>query len=291
MNEELLDSGHKSWLERLSLALLGEPKDRRELLAILREAQQRELLDADTLEMMEGVMEVSEMQVRDVMISRAQMTVVDNHWPMDRLLAEVMESGHSRFPVIDNSRDNVVGILIVKDLLRYFVQGGKLQLQEILRSAHFIPESKRLDRLLKEFRGNRQHMAMVVDEYGGVAGLVTIEDVLEQIVGEIDDEHDVDEKAMFINPRGEREYTVEALTPVEVFNDYFGVQLSDQEADTVGGLVMMELDHLPKPGETVDMDDRFRFRVLEADDRRLHLLELALLDDRVPPSSDAPLDS
>lgn len=290
MSEGLSDAGHRSWLERLSQALLGEPKDRHGLLAVLEEAQKRKLLDIDTLEMMKGVLEVSEMQVRDVMISRAQMVVVENDWPMERLLAEVMESGHSRFPVIDKSRDNVIGILIVKDLLRFFARSEHFQLQDILRAAHFIPESKRLDLLLKEFRGNRRHMAIVVDEYGGVAGLVTIEDVLEQIVGQIDDEHDVDEEVRFINARGEREYSVRALTPVAVFNEYFGVQLSDEEADTVGGLVMMELDHLPKPGETVDIADRFRFQVLEADDRRLHLLGLVLLGDQTP-SADPPPDS
>jgi len=278
MNEDASDSGHRSWLERLSLALLGEPKDRQELLEILREAQQRELLDLDSLRMMEGVMQVSEMQVSDVMIPRAQMEVVESDWDMERLLAEVVESGHSRFPVIDKSRDNVIGILIVKDLLRYCAKDHvAFNFQELLRPAKFIPESKRLNALLKEFRSTRLHMAIVVDEYGGVAGLVTIEDVLEEIVGEIDDEHDTDDEQRFIHQQGSNTYAVQALTPVDEFNAYFDAHFSDEEADTIGGVVITELGYLPQRGEVVDID-RFRFRVLDADERRLRLLELSLLD-------------
>jgi magnesium and cobalt transporter len=279
MNEDQSDSGHRSWLERLSFALLGEPKDREELLELLRDAQQRDLLDMDALAMMEGVMHVSEKQVRDIMVPRGQMIVVEHDWSLERLLAEVIESGHSRFPVVGESRDDVLGILIVKDLLRYFAQGaGVFLLQNILHPPKFIPESKRLNALLKEFRSTHLHMAIVVDEYGGVAGLVTIEDVLEEIVGEIDDEHDIDEDDNFIRQQGEREFTIQALTPVEEFNERFGTHFSDVKADTVGGLVMMELGHLPKRGEMVNVD-QFQFRVLRADNRRVHLLELTLPDE------------
>ena len=282
MNEERTESSHKpSWLERLSLALMGEPKDRDELIDLLRDAQQRELLDTDALAMMEGVLRVSETQVRDVMIPRAQMVVLEYDWSLERLIAEVVESGHSRLPVIDESKDNVIGILIVKDLLAHaFDRREDFNLRALLRPAKFIPESKRLNILLKEFRVNRLHMAIVVDEYGGVAGLITIEDVLEEIVGEIDDEHDIDDEGASIRPQGEA-FIVKALTPVEEFNKYFQADFSDERADTIGGLVMMDLGRLPKGGETIDLD-RFRFRVLRADNRRIHLLEMTLHDGQEP---------
>ena len=287
MNDERAESSHKSWLERLSSALMGEPKDRDELMALLRDAQQRELLDADSFKMMEGVMKVSETQVRDVMIPRAQMVVLEHDWNLERLIAEIVESGHSRLPVIDESKDNVIGILIVKDLLSHaFDRREDFDLRALLRPAKYIPESKRLNILLKEFRGNRLHMAIVVDEYGGVAGLITIEDVLEEIVGEIDDEHDTDDDSAFIRSQGDA-FIVKALTPVEDFNEYFQATLSDERADTVGGLVMMELGRLPKGGETVDLD-RFHFRVLRADNRRIHLLETSLHDgqEAAPPATE-----
>ena len=287
MNDERAESSHKSWLERLSSALMGEPKDRDELMALLRDAQQRELLDADSFKMMEGVMKVSETQVRDVMIPRAQMVVLEHDWNLERLIAEIVESGHSRLPVIDESKDNVIGILIVKDLLSHaFDRREDFDLRALLRPAKYIPESKRLNILLKEFRGNRLHMAIVVDEYGGVAGLITIEDVLEEIVGEIDDEHDIDDDSAFIRSQGDA-FIVKALTPVEDFNEYFQATLSDERADTVGGLVMMELGRLPKGGETVDLD-RFHFRVLRADNRRIHLLETSLHDgqEAAPPATE-----
>lgn len=279
MNDERSESSHKSWLERLSSALMGEPKDRDELMALLRDAQQRELLDADSFKMMEGVMKVSETQVRDVMIPRAQMVILESDWSLERLIAEIVESGHSRLPVIDQSKDNVIGILIAKDLLSHaFDRQEAFDLSALLRPAKFIPESKRLNILLKEFRSNRLHIAIVVDEYGGVAGLITIEDVLEEIVGEIDDEHDTDDTSAFIRPQGDA-FIVKALTPVEDFNAYFKAKLSDERADTIGGLVMMELGRLPKGGETVDLD-RFHFRVLRADNRRIHLLETTPHDER-----------
>ena len=277
MSEERSEPIHKpSWLERLSLALMGEPKDRDELVELLRDAQQRELLDPEALKMMEGVMRVSETQVRDVMIPRAQMVVLEHDWSLERLIAEVVESGHSRFPVIDESKDNVIGILIVKDLLIHaFDRREDFDLRALLRPAKFIPESKRLNILLNEFRANRLHMAIVVDEYGGVAGLITIEDVLEEIVGEIDDEHDaLDAENAFIRRQGDA-FIVKALTPVEDFNSYFQAELSDERADTIGGLVMMELGRLPKGGEMADIG-RFHFQVLRADNRRIHLLQMTL---------------
>ena len=277
MSEERSEPSHKpSWLERLSLALMGEPKDRDELVELLRDAQQRELLDPEALKMMEGVMRVSETQVRDVMIPRAQMVVLEHDWSLERLIAEVVESGHARFPVIDESKDNVIGILIVKDLLIHaFDRREDFDLRALLRPAKFIPESKRLNILLNEFRANRLHMAIVVDEYGGVAGLITIEDVLEEIVGEIDDEHDaLDAENAFIRRQGDA-FIVKALTPVEDFNSYFQAELSDERADTIGGLVMMELGRLPKGGEMADLG-RFHFQVLRADNRRIHLLQMTL---------------
>ncbi len=276
-----------SWLERLSQALLGEPKTRQELLDMLRDAQQRDLLEMEALAMIEGVMRVSEYQVRDIMIPRSQMVVVERDWSLERLLAEALESGHSRFPVIGESRDEVIGILIVKDVLRYFAQDpAAFRVADILRPAKFIPESKRLNALLREFRSTRLHMAIVVDEYGGVAGLVTIEDVLEEIVGEIDDEYDIDKPVDFIHPQGERQYMVQALTPVEQFNDYFATRFSDEKADTIGGLVMMEFGHLPRRGEVV-LVDGFRFEVLRADNRRVHLLGLTLPEQQEVQSTDA----
>ncbi len=280
MSEERSEPSHKpSWLERLGLALMGEPKDRDELMELLRDAQQRELLDTDALKMMEGVMRVSETQVRDVMIPRAQMVVLEHNWSLERLIAEIVESGHSRLPVIDESKDNVIGILIVKDLLAHaFDRREDFDVRALLRPAKFIPESKRLNILLNEFRSNRLHMAIVVDEYGGVAGLITIEDVLEEIVGEIDDEHDIDDDSASIRPQGDA-FIIKALTPVEQFNEYFQAELSDERADTIGGLVMMELGRLPKGGESVALG-RFHFQVLRADNRRIHLLEMTLRDDQ-----------
>jgi len=277
MSEERSESSHKpSWLERLGFTLAGEPKDRADLIDLLRDAQQRALLDPEALKMMEGVMRVSETQVRDVMIPRAQMVVLESDWSFERLIAEIVESGHSRFPVIDESKDNVIGILIVKDLLIHaFDRREDFDLRTLLRPVKFIPESKRLNILLNEFRSNRFHMAIVVDEYGGVAGVITIEDVLEEIVGEIDDEHDTtDGENTFIRQQGDV-FIVKALTPVEDFNQYFLAELSDDKADTIGGLLVMELGRLPKSGETVDLGP-FHFRILRADNRRLHTLEMTL---------------
>jgi magnesium and cobalt transporter len=264
----------RSWLERLSFALLGEPKDREQLVELLRDAQQRELLDPEALTMIEGVLQVAEMQVRDIMVPRAQMAVVERDAALDKILPIVIESAHSRFPVIGDNRDEVVGILLAKDLLAYYGQDNakNFNVRDILRPAVFIPESKRLNVLLKEFRASRNHMAIVVDEYGGVAGLVTIEDVLEQIVGEIVDEHDIEEDA-YIKKHNDNVYAVKALTPIEEFNHYFFAEFSDDEFDTIGGLVMNRFGRLPRRGEVISID-RFRFKILNADSRRIHLLQV-----------------
>jgi len=277
MNAEHSDhSGeHKSWLDRISHFLTGEPQDTEDLLVILREARNKHLLDNYGLSMIEGVLQVSELRARDIMIPRAQMVVVPQDSPLDEVLPLIVESAHSRFPVIGEDRSEVVGILLAKDLLPHLLKPKALKVREIMRSAHFIPESKRLNVLLKEFRTQRHHMAIVVDEYGMAAGLVTIEDILEQIVGEIEDEHDMDEES-YVFQRNEREFTVKALMPIDEFNKFFNADLYDDEFDTIGGLLLHQLEHLPKKGERVDLG-RFRFEVLQADSRRVHLLKLKIL--------------
>ncbi len=265
----------RSWLEKLGQALSGEPKDRTELVELIRDAQQRHLLDTDALSMIEGVLQVSEMQVRDIMIPRSQMVVVEQDATLEALLPVIGESGHSRFPVIGENRDEVIGLLLAKDLLPYFIneQSDTFNVRDVLRPAVFVPESKRLNILLKDFRANRNHMAIVVDEFGCAAGLVTIEDVVEQIVGEIADEHDVDED-LYIKQAGENRFIIKALTPIEDFNDHFGSTLDDDEFDTIAGLVMKEFGRMPKRGEVVAIDN-FHFKVLSADGRRVHLLEVS----------------
>ena len=278
----------KNWLERLSQLFSGEPRDRGDLLEILRDAQQRDLLDADALHMMDGVLSVSEMQARDIMIPRSQMVVVAREDPLQEFLPIIIESAHSRFPVIGESRDEVLGILLAKDLLPYVGREEEsFNIRDVLRPALIIPESKRLDVLLKEFRSSRNHMAVVVDEYGGVAGLVTIEDVLEQIVGEIEDEHDIEGEDRDILPAAEGRYSVRALTPIEDFNDYFGSHFSDEEFDTIGGLVISGLGHMPRRGEQIEMDG-FCFSVLRADNRRLYLLEVSRIEQHIAVADDSP---
>ncbi|HET7675022.1 MAG TPA: transporter associated domain-containing protein [Gammaproteobacteria bacterium] len=264
----------RSWFERLGQALAGDPRDREDLIELLHDAQERGLFDADALAMLEGVLQVADMQVRDVMVPRAQMVVIEKDAGLDEVLPVIIESGHSRFPVIGDSRDEVVGIVLAKDLLRHCTETGTaFSVNEYLRPVPFIPESKRLNMLLKDFRASRNHMAVVVDEYGGVAGLVTIEDVLEQIVGEIDDEHDVDDEVAIV-PHGDREFTVKALTPVEDFNEYFHTDFSDEEVDTIGGLIVHHFAHMPKRGEQITLGP-CRFKVLRADSRRVHLLQVS----------------
>jgi magnesium and cobalt transporter len=264
----------KSWLERLSIAFTGEPQDREQLLEMLRDAQQRNLFDHYALSMLEGVFEVIEEQVRDVMIPRAQMVVVEQDWGLDEILAVVVPSGHSRFPVIGEDRDEVVGILLAKDLLQFVRDPEqKFEIRDIMRPPVFIPESKRLSTLLKEFQASRNHMAIVVDEYSGVAGVVTIEDVLELIVGEIDDEYDLEEDQN-IRPHADGQHIVSALTEIDEFNEYFGTAFDDEEFDTIGGLLLGQLGRMPKRGEEVDLAG-YNFKVLGADSRRIHRLLVA----------------
>jgi len=262
-------------LERISHFLTGEPQDQEDLLEILRESEEKHLLDADSLRMIEGVMQVSELRVRDIMIPRSQMVVVPREAELETIFPLVIEFAHSRFPVIEEDRSRVVGILLAKDLLGYVLRDKTVKVEEVMRPASVVPESKRLNVLLKEFRTERNHMAIVVDEYGNAAGLVTIEDVLEQIVGKIEDEHDEDESKEYISQRSEREFIVNALTPISEFNDYFSTDLEDTDCDTVGGLILQRLEHFPKKGEKVEFDD-FVFEVLRADNRRVHLLRLKL---------------
>ncbi len=255
-------------LERLGAWLSPEPDNREELVGILHIAYEKNLLDADALAMIEGVLQVSEMQVRDIMIPRAQMDMIDIADTPEKFIPFVIETAHSRFPVIGENKDDVIGILLAKDLLRYYA-GEEFDVRDMLRPSVFIPESKRLNVLLKEFRMNRNHIAIVVDEYGGVSGLVTIEDVLEQIVGEIEDEYDFDETEDNIIQDRSGRYRVKAVTEISTFNEVLGTQFSDEDYDTVGGLVVSKFGHLPKRGEQTEFDG-LKFLVLRADSRRLH---------------------
>ena len=259
-----------TFLERLTSWLSREPDNREELLDLLHAAYDKNLLDADALSMIEGVMQVSEMQVREIMIPRAQMDVVDINEPPEKLLPFVIETAHSRFPAVDGDRDDVVGILLAKDLLRLCTD-EEVDLRDMLRPAVYIPESKRLNVLLREFRASRNHIAIVVDEYGGVAGLVTIEDVLEQIVGDIADEYDYDEAEDNIVHQGEDGFRVKAQTEIGDFNLALGASFSNEEFDTVGGLVTHAFGRVPKRGEKIDIGG-LEFQVLRADSRRLHTL-------------------
>ncbi len=268
------------WLHRLGLLLLREPEDREQLVALLHSAYEKNLLDADALAMIEGVMQVSEMQVRDIMIPRPQMDVIDINDPPDKFIPFVMETAHSRFPVIDGDRDNVIGILLAKDLLHHYAD-GEFNMREMLRPAVFIPKSKRLNVLLKDFRSNRNHIAIVVDEYGGVAGLVSIEDVLEQIVGEIEDEYDFDETEDNIIADNQGHFRVKAVTPIPDFNESFGTKFSDEHYDTLGGLVLSRFGKLPKRGEQI-VAEGLRIQVLRSDSRRIH----SLLVEKVKPSEE-----
>lgn len=263
----------RSVLDRISAFLMREPEDREQLIELLRSAYDRNLLDAEALSMIEGVLQVSEMQARDIMVPRAQMDVIDISESPDQFIPMVIQTAHSRFPVIGENKDNVIGILLAKDLLRYFAGEEEFNVREMLRPAVFIPESKPLNVLLREFRGSRNHIAIVVDEYGGVAGMVTIEDVLEQIVGDIEDEHDVDEvEEKIVEERG-GQYRVKALTELSDFNEFFGTDFDTEESDTIGGLLLKRFGHIPKRGEQISFD-ALAFKVLRADSRRMHLLQV-----------------
>lgn len=266
---------HKTWLERLKQVFSGDPQTRDELLDQLRDTEQHsDLLDGEALRIIEGALQVSEMQVREIMVPRSQMVCIDSEHLPEEFLPDVIEAAHSRFPVIGDNKDEVLGILLAKDLLPLILEDNrkKFAIKDHLRPATVVPESKRLNVLLNDFRTNRNHMAIVIDEYGGVAGLVTIEDVLEQIVGDIEDEYDVEEDS-FIKPLGNDEFVVKALTPIEDFNEHFHTDFSDDEFDTIGGIVMQQFGHLPKRNETVMMD-KFCFQILNADSRRIRLLRV-----------------
>ena len=270
--------GKKTWVEKIGAAFSHQPRDRDQLLAILNEACEQGIVDADALAMMEGALEVSETQVRDAMIPRSQMVVVHNDSDLEEFLPRILESGHSRFPVIGEDKDEVVGIMMAKDLLPHLASGGEdFDLSDAIRPAVVIPESKRLNVLLRDFRVSRNHMAIVVDEYGGVSGLITIEDVLEEIVGEIDDEYDEEEEALILHV-GENRYQVQALTPIDDLNDQFDSELSDDDYGTVGGLLLAEFGRVPEYDEVVTLADKFEFRVTKADSRRIITLEMNVLD-------------
>jgi len=271
---------------RLRRCLGGSPRTREEVLEFVNKARGAGLLDQETQDTIQRVLQVADLRVRDIMIPRSKMVVVDRTDSPEEFLPVLIESAHSRFPVVDGERDKVVGILLAKDVLRYFENGGSrsFNMRDMLRPAVFIPESKRLNVLLNEFRTNRNHMAVVVDEYAGVAGLVTIEDVLEQIVGDIEDEHDIEEEADMILQRGDNEYVVKALLPLEDFNEHFGTSYSDEEVDTIGGLVLQQLGHVARRGEKVQID-QFHIEVLHSDSRRIFLLKVVVDPDYVPPEA------
>nr|VFK22099.1 MAG: magnesium and cobalt transporter [Candidatus Kentron sp. MB]VFK27707.1 MAG: magnesium and cobalt transporter [Candidatus Kentron sp. MB]VFK74397.1 MAG: magnesium and cobalt transporter [Candidatus Kentron sp. MB] len=281
------ERGMYSWFERFRQALLSksrdslELRDRNQLIMILRDAEQRNFFDNETLTMIEGALQVAELQVRHIMVPRAQMIVVQGgHSSPENFISIIIESGHSRFPVIGDNRDEIQGILLAKDLLNYFAADnrGVFNIRDFMRPAVFVPESKRLNVLLREFRTSRNHIAIVVDEYGGTSGLVTIEDVLEQIVGDIDDEHDIDD-GLYIRPQSNHEYIIKALTPIEDFNKYFHTNFSDQEFDTIGGLVVNAFGYLPRRGEIKIIED-LTFTVFQAYKRRVSLFKLYFPPDR-----------
>ncbi len=265
-------AGYKSQFERLLARLFRRTDDKEDLMEQLREAQEHAVIDADAVSMMEGVMQVADLQVRDLMITRSQMDVIDIDDPLEKILQVVVSTAHSRFPVIEGKRDNVIGILLAKDLLKCLAQ-QETDLRGMLRPAVFVPESKRLNVMLRDFRVNRNHIAMVVDEYGGVAGMITIEDVLEQIVGDIEDEHDIeeDDDNIIAMPRQHGRFRVRALTSLEQFNAAFSASLADEQVDTIGGFVTDHFGRLPHRGEQIDIDG-FRFEIQRADARQIHVL-------------------
>ncbi|MCE7640122.1 CNNM family magnesium/cobalt transport protein CorC [Vibrio fluvialis] len=267
----------KSFFERLGQLFQGEPKDRQELVDVIRDSEVNDLIDHDTRDMLEGVMEIAEMRVRDIMIPRSQMVTIERTDNLDSLVALITDAQHSRYPVVSEDKDHVEGILLAKDLLKYLGSNSSpFNIEEVIRPAVVVPESKRVDRLLKEFREERYHMAIVVDEFGGVSGLVTIEDILEEIVGDIEDEFD-DEEQLDIRKLSKHTYSVKALTTIEEFNNTFGTRFSDEEVDTVGGLVMTAFGHLPARGEVVEID-RYNFKVTAADNRRVVQLQVTVPD-------------
>nr|WP_086941188.1 CNNM family magnesium/cobalt transport protein CorC [Thaumasiovibrio occultus] len=273
----------KTFLERIGQLFQGEPQNREELVEVFRDSEENDLIDHDTRDMLEGVMQISEMRVRDIMIPRSQMVTLERSEKVEDFIDVIIESAHSRYPVISDDKDHVEGILLAKDLLRYLrTDSDPFSMDEILRPAVVVPESKRVDRLLKEFREERYHMAIVVDEFGGVSGLITIEDILEEIVGDIEDEFDDDEEQE-IRKLSKHTYAVKALTTIEDFNSIFDTEFSDEEVDTVGGLVMTSFGHLPDRGEVVDING-YAFKVTSADNRRIVQLQVTVPEDAPKPT-------
>jgi len=276
MNDEQNDEEgeDRSWLDKLGHMFTTTPKTRTELMELLSEAQKNDLIDREALGIIEGALEVSDKQVRDILIPAAKMIVVSVDESAEEFMPKIVKAAHSRFPVIGENKDDVLGILLAKDLLPHVLEGinKEIDLHDLLRPATFIPESKRLNILLREFRSTRNHMAIVLDEYGDVEGLVTIEDVLEEIVGEIEDEHDAKADS-FIRPITETDYLIKALTPIESFNREFKATFSENEFDTIGGILMQKFGYLPKRNEVTDIDG-FHFRVINADSRQIHLLRM-----------------
>ncbi|MGL5336327.1 MAG: CNNM family magnesium/cobalt transport protein CorC [Enterovibrio sp.] len=270
-------SSKKSLLQRILNRLRGEPKDRQTLVDVFRDSEENDLIDLDTRDMLEGVMQISEIRIRDIMIPRSQIITIDRSQPLSEIIEIINEAQHSRYPVVSHDKDHVEGILLAKDLLRYLLpNSAEFNIDEILRPAVVVSENKRVNRLLKEFQEERYHMAIVVDEFGGVSGVVTIEDILEEIVGEIDDEYDDDEEQE-IRPLAHNTYLVKALTTLEFFNEKFGTEFSDEEVDTIGGLVITTFGHLPSRGEEITIDN-FVFKVTAADNRRILLLQVSLVE-------------
>lgn len=275
-NNDRHEKQERSWLDKFLHAFSAEPKSREELLEIIKDAADNQLLDQEALSIIEGAMDVSSLQAREIMVPRSQIVAVHIDDKPQEFLPKIIDSGHSRFPVIGESSDDIRGILLAKDLLRLLLDGNtELNLEQILRPANIIPESKRVNVLLREFREKRYHMALVIDEYGGISGLLTIEDILEEIVGDIEDETDEESSDEFIKRVSETDYIIKALTPIEEFNEFFNSGLSEDDFDTIGGILMQEFGHLPKRNE-VAIIDNFQFRVLYADNRQIHLLRLTV---------------
>ena len=273
-DQSRIDPRPRSWIDKITQLFSDEPTDTKSLLELLRNAEQDRVLDADALSIIEGALQVSSMQVRDIMIPRSQVVTVAAKLPAKDIIRLVIEASHSRFPVVGDNVDNVMGILLAKDLLPLSLGNGKekFDIKDVVRPATFVPESKRLNVLLKEFRETRHHMAIVIDEYGSVSGAVTIEDVLEQIVGEIEDEYDVDDES-YIKKFDEDNHIVKAITPVDEFNEYFKTEFSDQEFTTVGGLVLQQFGRIPERGETVNIGP-FLITILNADSRQIKLIKV-----------------
>ncbi|MEQ8264548.1 transporter associated domain-containing protein [Pseudohaliea sp.] len=273
------DGDERSWLNKIGQLFSSEPRSRRDLEDVLSVAAENEVIDEDARSIIEGAMQVSDMQARDIMIPRAQMAVIKAESSLEEILPQIIRSAHSRYPVIGDNPDDVLGILLVKDLLPQILrkETDAFDIRDLLRPTVVVPESKRLNVLLREFRQNRNHMAIVIDEYGGVAGLVTIEDVLEEIVGEIEDETDVEED-QFIRRIGDEDYFIKALTPIEDFNEYFEARFSDEEFDTIGGLVIHAFGHMPARNETTRVGN-FEFKIINADQRKIHSLRMRPVDD------------